>query len=67
MPEAKTLGDHLRDNVKRARKELRHRAHVYVHAKDSARASAAGEELEKAALALALAASLHGLHIEKET
>lgn len=61
------LEDHLRDNVKRARKELRHRAHVYAHTKEGPRRDTAGEELDKAALALALAASLHGLHVEKET
>ena len=47
--------------LQRARKELRHRAHVYVNTKEGVARDAAGESLDQAALALALAASLRGL------
>ena len=47
--------------LQRARKELRHRAHVYANTKEGASRDAAGEVLDQAALALALAASLQGL------
>lgn len=57
-----SLGGHLYENMQRARKELRHQAHIYANTKDRARRNEAGEALDKAGLALALAAALYGLH-----
>lgn len=58
----KSLGGHLFENMQRARKELRHRAHVYAHTKDRAKRDAAGEALEQAGIALGLACALQGLY-----
>jgi hypothetical protein len=60
----KSLGGHLFANMQQARKALRHRAHVYANTKDRAKRDAAGEELDKAALTLALSASLWGMHAD---
>jgi hypothetical protein len=61
---AKSLGGHLYENMQRARKELRHQAHIYANTKDRAKRDAAGEDLEKAGLACTLAAALWGLHAD---
>jgi hypothetical protein len=64
VADVKSLGGHLFENMQRARKELRHQAHIYANTKDRAKRDEAGEQLEKAGLMLTLAAGLWGLHAD---